>query len=171
MIPTESLPKPSAAPAAAPESSCGEGTAEVKPLSARQHEPSGAAAEPTATKPGADPRVIGYLRSIREGAWEEGEQTLRQTAAHRGYHLIEVVRSTSVSTLTSGCPGIMRILELVDQHEVDGVLTLADYTIAWDTEVVRRIAARIRARSAFLDFVWTGQPTAPVGQSQPQGAR
>jgi hypothetical protein len=49
-------------------------------------------------------------------------------------------------------------MTLIEQREVDVVLTLADYTIDWDQEVVRRIATRIHQRSAFLDFVWPQPP-------------
>lgn len=101
------------------------------------------------------PRVIGYVRFL-SGAMSgpSRESVLRATASERGYHLVDVVHSTDVSTLARGCSGISRILDLVASGQVDGVLTLASYTIAWDYEVVRRIAARIQEHAAFLDFVW-----------------
>lgn len=112
----------------------------------------------TLVLPPRQPRVAGYLRFILGSPFPVREDVLRATAAERGYLLVTVVRSTGVSTLTGGCPGIGEILRLIDEHEIDGVLTLADYTIAWDQEVVRRIAERIRQRSAFLDYVWPRPP-------------
>lgn len=119
----------------------------------------GPAAPRTPTSPGVPPRVAGYLRSVLGSCFPDREDVLRATAAARGYQLVTVVRSTEVSTLTSGCPGILQILGLIDRHEIDGVLTLADFTLAWDVEVVGRISARIRQRSAFLDYVWPTPPT------------
>lgn len=107
------------------------------------------------------PRVAGYLRFILGSPAPDREDVLRAAAAARGYQLVTVVRSTGVSTLTSGCPGIVEIFGLIDRREIDGVLTLADYTLAWDVEVVRRIAARIRDRAGFLDYVWPARPTTP----------
>ena len=117
-----------------------------------------AAADETLILPPQAPRVVGYLRFVLGSTFPIREDVLRATAANRGYKLITVVRSTSVSTLTSGCPGINQIMALIKQRKVDGVLTLADYTIAWDREVVRHISARIHEQSAFLDYVWP-QPT------------
>ncbi len=107
------------------------------------------------------PRVAGYLRFILGSTVPDREDVLRATAAARGYQLVTVVRSTDVSTLAHGCPGILQIIGLIDRREIDGVLTLADYTLAWDLEVVRRISARIRERAAFLDYVWPAPPAAP----------
>lgn len=115
----------------------------------------------TLIQPSSAPRVAGYLRFILGSPFQIREDVLRATAAERGYHLVTVVRSTDVSTLTHGCPGIVQILRLIDQHRIEGVLTLADYTLAWDVEVVRRIAARIRDRAAFLDYVWPTRPPIP----------
>ena len=103
------------------------------------------------------PRVAGYLRFVLGSSFPDREDVLHATAAARGYQLITVVRSTDVSTLAHGCPGILQIIGLIDRREIDGVLTLADYTLAWDLEVVRRISARIRER-AFLDYVWPAPP-------------
>ena len=116
-----------------------------------------AAAYDTLILPPRAPRVVGYLRFLSSTP-PPSDDVLRATAAARGYRLVAVVRSTDVSTLTSGCPGIGQILRLIEQRKVDGVLTLADYTIAWDQEVVRRIADRIRRGSAFLDYVWPQPP-------------
>ncbi len=106
------------------------------------------------------PRVAGYLRFILGSSFPDREDVLHATAAARGYQLVTVVRSTDVSTLAHGCPGILQIIGLIDRREIDGVLTLADYTPAWDLEVVRRISARIRER-AFLDYVWPSPSLAP----------
>ena len=100
------------------------------------------------------PRVAGYLRFILGSPFPIREDVLRATASERGYYLVTVVRSTDVSTLTQGCPGIVQIMGLIDEHRIDGVLTLADYTLAWDVEIVRRIAARVQNRAAFVDYVW-----------------
>jgi hypothetical protein len=119
-----------------------------------------ATAEATPILPPHAPRVAGYLRFVFGSPFPIREDVLRATAAERGYHLVTVVHSTDVSTLTRGCPGIVQIMHLIDQHQIDGVLTLADYTLAWDVEVVGRISARIRDRAAFLDYVWpTRLPT------------
>ncbi|EDY43411.1 hypothetical protein [Streptomyces sp. SPB074] len=141
----------------------------VKPLSARG--PQAVPGEPeTVTSPKElGIPVVGYLRQVKGDGWEDGERALREAADTRGYHLVDIVRSTGVSTLTSGCPGIMQILGQVDRGEVQGVLTLATTTIAWDHEVVRRIAARICSRTAFLDFVWGAAAFSPP--RRPEGAR
>jgi len=114
---------------------------------------------PAGTVLAQPPRVAGYLRFILGSTVPDREDVLRATADARGYRLVTVVRSTDVSTLAHGCPGILQIIGLIDRCEIDGVLTLADYTLAWDLEVVRRISARIRERSAFLDYVWPTSPT------------
>ncbi len=142
----------------------------VKPLSARGPQPAPSDPE-TATPPKElGVPVVGYLRQVNGDEWADGERALGEAADARGYHLVDIVRSTGVSTLTSGCPGIMQILGQVDRGEVQGVLTLATTTIAWDHEVVRRIAARICSRTAFLDFVWGAAAFSP--QARPsEGAR
>ncbi len=123
----------------------------------------GSPPRPAGTALAQPPRVAGYLRFILGSSFPDREDVLRATAAARGYRLVTVVRSRDVSTLVRGCPGILQILGLIDRHEIDGVLTLADYTIAWDLEVVRRISARIRERAAFLDYVWpTPPPLSPT---------
>jgi hypothetical protein len=119
------------------------------------------ATDETLILPPHAPRVAGYLRFVLGSAFPIREDVLRATAAERGYRLVTVVRSTDVSTLTHGCPGIVQIMSLIDQHQIDGVLTLADYTLAWDVEVVRRIGERIRNRAAFLDYVWPAWPPTP----------
>jgi hypothetical protein len=139
----------------------------VKPLSA--HGPHATPNDPeTATPPEQlGIPVVGYLRQVKGDGWADGERALHEAADARGYHLVDIVRSTGVSTLTSGCPGIMQILGQVDRGEVRGVLTLAPTTIAWDHEVVRRIAAHICSRAAFLDFVWGAGAFSP--QPRPSG--
>jgi hypothetical protein len=113
-----------------------------------------AAGDETLDLPSGAPRVVGYLRFLPGSSSPLLDDVLRATAANRGYRLVSVIQSSDVSTLAGGCAGINQVMRLLEQREVDGVLTLADYTIAWDREVVRYITTRIHQYSGFLDFVW-----------------
>jgi hypothetical protein len=123
-----------------------------------------AAADETLTLPAAAPRVVGYIRFMLDRPSPAFDAVLRATAATRGYRLVEIIRSTDVSTVANHGSGINQIFSLIERRQVDGVLTLADYSIAWDHEVVRRVAARVHQLNAFLDFVWPvpSQPRRPT---------
>jgi hypothetical protein len=173
MTATRSLPRRFGASrrdqALAEQAPASQGPPAVKPLSARDPQLSDTAADHAeSASPGT--RVVGYLRLVTGAAWVNGERVLQEAAAARGYHLVDIVRSTDVSTLTTACPGILQILDLVDRGEVEGVLTLASHTIAWDGEVVERVATRIGEASAFLDFVW-GASATPAAKNRVEGAR
>ncbi len=110
----------------------------------------------TLVLPTRPPVVVGYLRSLHwsEQQWQTWERRLREAAFELGFNLTEIITSRDVSSLTDGCPRINQILDIIRLGQAHGVLTLADYSFAWDREIVRRTVARIRQAGGFVEYVY-----------------
>ncbi|WP_066883482.1 hypothetical protein [Carbonactinospora thermoautotrophica] len=95
------------------------------------------------------------------------EDRLRETARRRGFSLVAVVRTSGVPGSETGCPDLGRVLEAISGGQAAGVLTLADFSFAWDREIAAHAVRRIREVGGFVEYAYGPAPRLRDSRNEP----